>query len=124
MLASASEDGRVILWYAEDGFPTRSINAQVDAKAAPAARAKLPGVLAVQYARDGQLVTCGRDNTARIWKADGSQVARLEGFADVPSRVAFAHDGGRVFAGDFTGKVRVWNMKDKQPAGELTTNPD
>ncbi len=124
MLASASEDGRVILWYAEDGFPTRSINAQVDAKAAPAARAKLPGVLAVQYARDGQLVTCGRDNTARIWKADGSQVARLEGFADVPSRVAFAHDGGRVFVGDFTGKVRVWNMKDKQPAGELTTNPD
>ena len=124
MLASASEDGRVILWYAEDGFPTRSINAQVDAKAPPAARGKLPGVLAVQYARDGQFVTCGRDNTARIWKPDGSQAARLEGFTDLPSKVAFSHDGGRVFAGDFTGKVRVWGVKDKQPAGELTTNPE
>ncbi len=124
MLASSSEDGRVILWYTEDGFPTRSINAQVDAKAVPAARGKLPGVLSVQYARDGQLITCGRDNTARIWKADGSQVARLEGFTDVPSKVVFSHDSGRAFAGDFTGKVRVWNMKDKQSAGELTTNPE
>ncbi|HEY1192230.1 MAG TPA: hypothetical protein VGE74_31690, partial [Gemmata sp.] len=124
MLASASEDGRVILWYAEDGFPARSVNAQVDAKAPPAARGKLPGVLAVQYARNGQFVTCGRDNTARVWKADGSQVARLEGFTDVPSRAVFAHDGERVFVGDFTGKVRVWNLKDKKPVGDLTTNPE
>ena len=75
MLATASEDGRVILWYAEDGFPTRTINAQADGRRRRR-RGKLPGVLAVQYARNGQLVTCGRDNTARIWKADGSQVAQ------------------------------------------------
>jgi hypothetical protein len=124
MLVSSSEDGRIILWYAEDGFPTRSINAQIDAKAPPAARGKIPGVLGVHYARDGQLLTCGRDNTARIWKADGSQVARFEGFTDLPSKVVFSHDAGRAFVGDFTGKVRVWDMKDKKPAGELTTNPD
>lgn len=119
MLASSSEDGRVILWYAEDGFPTRSINAQVDPKA-PNAR-KLPGVLAVNYARNGQFVTCGRDNSARIWAANGTQVARLEGFTDIPTKAVFAHDGERVFVGDFTGKVRAWNMKDKQMIGELTT---
>lgn len=124
MLASASEDGKVILWYAEDGFPTRSINAQVDAKAPPAPRGKTPGVLAVSYARTGQLVTCGRDNTARVWKADGSQVARLDGFTDVPSKAVFSHDGDRVFVGDFTGKVRAWALKDNKPVGELTTNPD
>jgi WD40 repeat protein len=125
MLASASEDGRVILWYAEDGFPTRSINAQTDGgRAAPAARGKLPGVLSVQYARSGQFVTCGRDNTARVWKADGSPAARLDGFADLPSRAAFSHDGERVFVGDFTGKVRAWGVKDGKPVGELTTNPD
>jgi len=124
MLASASEDGKVILWYAEDGFPTRSFNAQVDPKATGAARSKTPGVLGVQYSRSGQLITCGRDNSARIWAATGTQTARLEGFADVPSRVAFSHDGGRIFVGDITGKVRVWNAKDNSPAGELTTNPD
>ena len=114
MLASASEDGRVILWFAEDGFPTRSINAQADDGRRPTPATKLPGVLSVQYARNGQLVTCGRDNTARVWKPDGSQAARLEGFTDMPSRAVFSHDGERVFVGDFTGKVRVWTLKDKQ----------
>jgi len=124
MLATASEDGRVILWYAEDGFPTRSFNAQVDMKAMAAARNKLPGVLAVQYSRNGQLATCGRDNSARIWATNGNQAARFEGFTELPSRVAFSHDSGRIVVGDFTGKVRVWNTKDNQLVGELTTSPD
>ena len=123
MLASSSEDGRVILWYAEDGFPTRSlINAQADCQRAGTARSK-PGVLSVQYSRTGQILTCGRDNSARVWKADGSQAARLDGFTDIPLRAVFSHDAARVFVGDFTGKIRVWTMKDNQPAGELTTNP-
>jgi len=123
MLASSSEDGRVILWFAEDGFPTRSINAQATRGATGNARNKLPGFLSVQYARNGQIITCGRDNTARVWKPDGSQVARLEGFTDVPSRAVFSHDGERVFVGDFTGKIRVWGLKDTKAVGELTTNP-
>lgn len=122
MLATASEDGRVILWYAEDGFPTRSFTAQADGRSG-GRNNKVPGVLAVQYARTGQLVTCGRDNTARVWKPDGNPVAKLEGFADVPSRAVFSHDGERVFVGDFTGKVRAWTVKDKQLVGEVTTNP-
>jgi WD40 repeat protein len=123
MLASSSEDGRVILWLAEDGFPTRTINA-------PAARGKrnqnqsrTPGVLSVHYSRAGQILTCGRDNAAHVWNANGSQIARLEGFTDLPLHAVFSHDGARVFVGDFTGKIRVWTMKDSKPAGELTTNP-
>ncbi len=119
MLASSSEDGRVILWFAEDGFPTRTINAQ----AAASSRNRLPGVLSVNYSRTGLLLTCGRDNTARVWNASGSQVARLEGFTDLPLRAVFSHDGARVFVGDFTGTIRVWTTKDNKPAGELTTNP-
>jgi mono/diheme cytochrome c family protein len=126
MLATSSEDGRVILWFAEDGFPTRTINAHADTPAGrPApARARLPGVLFVEYARGGQLATVGRDNSARIWRPDGNQQAKLTGFTDLPNRVVFSHDGQRVFAGDFIGKVRAWNLKDNQPAGELSTNPD
>lgn len=122
MLASASEDGKVILWYAEDGFPTRTFNAQ----AAPGAgnRAKLPGVQAVSYSRTGLIATAGRDNTARIWKADGNQAGKLDGFTDLPTKVGFSHDGERVFVGEFTGKVRVWTVKDGKPVGELTTNPE
>ena len=47
-----------------------------------------------------------------------------EGFTDVPSRAVFSHDGQRAFVGDFTGKVRVWALKDNRPVGELTTNPE
>jgi WD40 repeat protein len=121
MLATSSEDGRVILWFAEDGFPTRTINAQAVSGAGN--RAKLPGVLSVQYSRSGLLTTVGRDNTARVWKADGSQAAKLEGFTDLPTRTVFSHDGQRLFAGDFTGKIHVWDLKTSKPLGELSTNP-
>jgi mono/diheme cytochrome c family protein len=130
MLASASEDGRVILWYAEDGFPTRTMNAPAGGGRRRggnrASASKVPGVLAVQYARNGTILTTSRDHTARLWKADGSPLTRIEEFDDLPSRAVFSYDDARVFVGDFTGKVRVWSVKDKdvKPLGELTTNPD
>jgi WD40 repeat protein/mono/diheme cytochrome c family protein len=124
MLASSSEDGRVILWYAEDGFPTRSINAHADGGSARPQnpRNRLPGVLSVEYTRSGLFATVGRDNSARIWQAGGNQLGKIDGFTDIPSRIVFSHDGERVIAGDFTGKVRVWTVKDRQVVGELTTN--
>lgn len=121
MLATVSEDGRAILWYADDGFPTRQITAQADNRS----RSGKPiGVLAVDYARNGNILTAGRDKTARIWRPDGSQVAKFEGFTDLPTRVAFSHDGARVFVGDFTGTIRVWSATDSKPLGQLSTNPD
>ncbi|MDB5389449.1 MAG: hypothetical protein JWM11_5095 [Planctomycetaceae bacterium] len=125
MLATASEDGRVILWYAEDGFPTRTLNATAGGTPvrAPSTRGKPAGVLAVAYARNGLLATLGRDNSVRIWKPDGNQQTKLEGFTDTPWRVVFSHDGERVIAGDFTGELYVWNVKDKTLVGKLTTNP-
>lgn len=121
MLATSSEDGRVILWYAEDGFPTRSINAHA-ATANPrttSPRNRLPGVLAVKYANGGLFCTVGRDNSARLWRTDGNQLAKLEGFSDLPSRIVFSHDGERVIAGDYAGRVLVWNVKDQKLVGEL-----
>ena len=49
--------------------------------------------LSVDYARNGLLATVGRDNSARLWKSDGSQLVKFEGFTDIPSRVVFSHDG-------------------------------
>ena len=125
MLATASEDGRVIQWYAEDGFPTRVLNATAGGTAVrtPTPRGKLTGVLAVAYARNGLLATVGRDNTLRLWK-DATQTAKLSGFTDTPWRVVFSHDGERVIAGDFTGELFVWNIKDNTLVGKLTSNPD
>lgn len=125
MLATSSEDGRVILWYAEDGFPTRTINATALGGAAPppGPRNKPIGCVSVNYSRTGNIATAGRDRSAKVWKPDGSLHVKLEGFEDIPSRVVFTHDGEKIIAGDFTGKLRVWSVKDKNLLGELTTNP-
>ena len=124
MLATASEDGRVILWYAEDGFPTRTLNAHTGPTPKPLPKGKIPGVLAVNYSRGGDFATVGRDLTARIWNSGGNNpLAKFEGFSDIPSRVVWTHDGSRLIAGDYTGKLWVWNVKDKVLVGELTTNP-
>jgi WD40 repeat protein len=125
MLASSSEDARVILWYAEDGFPTRTINAPNDRPGRnTTGRPKVPGILSVQYARNGALITSSRDGTARIWKADGNQAAKFEDFADIPTRAVFSHNDEHLFVGDFTGKIKVWSAKDNKPVGQLTTNPE
>ena len=47
----------------------------------------------------------------------------LNGLTDTPSHVVFTHNSERVIVGDFTGKIRIWSVKDKQLVGELTTNP-
>ena len=89
----------------------------------PAARGKPTGVLSVAYARNGLLSTIGRDNSLRLWKTDGNQLAKLEGFTDTPWRVVFSHDGERVIAGDFTGELHVWSVKDQTLIGKLSTQP-
>lgn len=119
MLASASEDGKVILWAAEDGFPARSITHPADPKAVGAAKNKPAGVLSVGYARNGTVLTCGRDNAARVWNPAGNPLAKFDGFPDLPTKVSFSHDGAKAFVGDFTGTVRVWTVATGKPAGEL-----
>lgn len=121
MLASSSEDGRVILWYAEDGFPTRTINATSANNAAKIAppRGKSLGATGVEYARNGLIATVGRDRSAKVWSSDGSSRFVVETFSDIPTRVVLTHEGERMIVGDYTGKVQVWNVKEKKLIGDL-----
>lgn len=111
VLASASEDGTVKLWAMETGKELRSI------------RAHPTGVTAVDFAHDGRLATCGRDKTVKVWDAAGKQIKSLGPMADIPLKVAFAHDGKRVVAGDFRGEVLVWQVDDGKQVASLSTNP-
>jgi len=121
VLATASEDGRVILWYAEDGFPVRSVNAQataIDPIKNP--KQKLPGVLSVCFARNGDFVSVGRDSSARIWSNSGSRNdATFVGFKQIPTRVCVNHDGLHLIVGDLTGTIRVWDIKERKLLSEF-----
>lgn len=111
ILASASEDGTVKWWELEGGKAVKSWPAHPG------------GTLSVSFARDGRLVTCGRDGAVALWKADAAKERAFKFFGELPLRADFNHDGNRIFASDFAGRVAAWKTADEKPAGELNVNP-
>lgn len=111
VLASASQDGTVKLWNMHDGSQITNIGAHGS------------GATCVSFAHDGSLVTAGRDNTVKMWKADGGAVRTFEALTDVALHAAITDGAKRVIGGDWNGTVRVWDAADGHRLGELTANP-
>jgi hypothetical protein len=111
MLASASEDGTVKLWKAADGSPLRSITAHAG------------GALVARFGADGKVVTGGRDNKVQLWETGGRNVRTFAFAGDLPGRVAVSDDGARIFAGDWRGRLSVWEAATGQPLEDLDANP-
>jgi WD40 repeat protein len=112
LLASASEDGQIIVWNVADGFPLTTISKGHTAKAAPNTYGVIPGgVLGVQFTSDGHLVSVGRDSTIRIWTADGKAAGASPKCDALLTKVAASFDGKLVIAGDFRGRLQLWDGK-------------
>ena len=109
VLASASEDGKISLWDVKEGKEIRSWTAHAG------------GVEWVDFTPDGRLVSCGRDKLAKVWDQTGKVLLTSEPFDDIALRAVLSNE--RVIAGDWTGKIRVWNLADTKRLGELTSNP-
>ena len=115
VLASASEDGTVKLWEMNAGKQLKNINAH--------AGGLVGGVTGVMMAKDGRIVTCGKDKTVKIWKADGAGIATFPPFSEPALEVAITHDGTKVVGGDWNGRTVVWTIADQKQVSELPTNP-
>lgn len=111
VLASCSEDTTVRTWELENGNQLKSWGAHA------------AGASSIYFTREDQIVTTGRDRTAKLWNQDGAAVRTFEAFNDLALQVAFCDETKRVIAGDFTGVVRVWNAADGARIGDLSTNP-
>ena len=111
LLASASEDASVRLWEMENGRQIKTWGAHGG------------GTASVDFTRDGEIVTAGRDKTVKLWKGDGAAIRTFEAFGDLALATAYCDETKRVIGGDWTGIVRVWNAADGKRITELSTNP-
>ena len=111
VLASASEDATVRTWEMENGRQLKSWGAHGG------------GTQDVSFTQEDQIVTVGRDRTAKLWKQDGGAIRTFEAFPDLGLKVAYCNETKRVIAGDWTGLIRVWNAADGKRIGELSSNP-
>jgi len=111
LLATAAADGSVRLWNPADSSQVKNWQAHGG------------GVESIAWLRDGRLVTTGRDRRVKFWKPDGNLDRETAELADIGTRIAVNADGSRVFAGDWSGVVSVWNAADAAAIGNLDTNP-
>ncbi len=111
LLASSSEDGTAKTWEMQDGKQVKSATPHGS------------GTLSISYTHDGRTVSSGRDNQVTAWTAEGTKLKSFDFTNELPVRAVFSHDGARVIATDWSGKVTVWNTASGKPVNELAANP-
>ncbi len=111
ILASASEDATVRTWEMSKGGQVKSWNAHGG------------GVTSLEFLRDGNLTTSGRDKLARSWDQNGKTLAEFSGLSDVAVASAYCDETNRIFAGDWSGQLLVWDAADGKMLESLVVNP-
>jgi phage shock protein A len=111
LVATASEDGTIRFWDMNQG------------KEVKRGTASGGGILALDYARNGKLISSTRDGRVKLWKADLTLEKQSQPFPEMITEVAFSHDGARYFTADWNGKIEAWNTLDFKKIGELSTTP-
>jgi WD40 repeat protein len=112
-VATGGEDNRIRIWNPDgDGKQTREIGGFGGT------------VFKLCYTPDGQtLLAASGDKTVGVFKANGSQVRKLQGHNDWVYSVAVSRDGKNVASGSFDGEIRLWNLADGKPIRTIIAAP-
>ncbi len=113
MFATSSEDGNVRLWTRDQKKPNKNWAAHPG------------GATCVQFARDGSLVTHGRDGQPKHWDANGKLQKAWEQQPDIGTKIAVSADSAQIVAGDWTGQVWCYVVEsaNTKHTAELLANP-
>lgn len=114
MVASASEDDSLRIWQTS-GKQVKSWN--------PHGGGPQNGVTSVDFARDGRLVTTGRDARVKVWQVDGKLIKELPKLSEMGLTARFSHDGNQVVTGDFAGLARLVDLAADKIVEEMAPNP-
>lgn len=110
-LASCSEDTNLRVWDATTGKQIKGWRAHGN------------GATSVEYLRNGNIVSCGRDKVSKVWSQDGKQLRQFPGMPDVGIAVSYCDEADRAICADWTSTIRVWNGPDGKEIGKLVANP-
>ena len=111
VLVSASEDGTVKLWEMNNGKQLKSFSSHGG------------GATGVVMAKDGRMVTSGKDKTVKLWNADGGAIATMPAFTEPALEAVITHDGTKIIGGDWTGRTVMWDIADPKKSVDLAPNP-
>lgn len=111
IVGTASEDGQVIFWEMNNGGQVKRFSAHSG------------GTLSLDYARNGEFVTSGRNREVKIWKADFTLKKSLPAFSEMVVETAITHDGKRIFTADWNGVIEAWDATTFEKLGTLSGNP-
>jgi len=113
-LASAADDGTIILWDLETGQSIRTLSGHT------------AQVRDVAFSPDGRfLVSAGWDKSVRVWEAStGRSISNLVGHSNWVNSARFDSTGHWIISAGSDGTVRIWDAREGELAATLISLRD
>ena len=119
MLVSSGEDGLIVWWEVAKGWPAFSkADAHPPQRPAGVFGKIANGVLDARFGSGGELITCGRDRSVRIWASDGNLLKtfnpesnKISGIRILPLQAVLTFDGALAVSGDSAGQLSSWPIE-------------